>query len=74
MMVEPGLIGYIAFVERAKECVRLGIQMLIEVPNPWKRPKGFPRGRLACINAAGCQARYVSPKKVLAYCKKLEKT
>jgi len=72
MMVEPGLIGYICFVERAKKCVRLGIDMAIEVPDPWERPKGFPRGRLACINSMGNQARYVNPKKVLAYCKKLE--
>jgi hypothetical protein len=72
MMVGEDLIQYICLVERAKECVRLGIKMSIEVPNPWKRPKGFPRGRLACINSAGNQARYVSPKKVLAFCKKLE--
>ena len=52
--------------------MRLGIDMAIEVPDPWERPKGFPRGRLACINSMGNQARYVNPKKVLAYCKKLE--
>jgi len=72
MMVEPGLIGYISIVERAKQCVELGIDMAIEVPRTWKRPKGFPRGRLACVSSMGSQVRYVNPKKLLAYCKKLE--
>ena len=72
MMATQDLIQYICLVERAQDCIRQRIDMLIEVPYPWKRPKGFPRGKLVCINSAGNQARYVNPKKVLAFCKKLE--
>ena len=73
MIVYQDLIKYLCLVHRARECVRLGIDMAIEVPYPWKRPKGFPRGRLACINSAGNQVRYVNPKKVLAFCRALER-
>lgn len=72
MIVAPELIQYICLVERAKKCIELGIDLAIEVPRPWKRPKGFPLGRLACVNSKGNAVRYVNAKKAYDFLKALE--
>jgi len=72
MMVSPKLLEYICLVERAKYCMDHGLDLQIEVPLPWKRPKGFPRGELLCVNSRGNQVYAVNAKKAYDFFKVLE--
>lgn len=53
----------------ALEAKQQGVDVMLVLPRPFKRPPGFPRGKLACEQAT-CSVYWFKPDKIIAWLKR----
>lgn len=51
----------------ATDALAASTRMSLVMPKCWKRPRGFPRGELLCVNAEGERVYSFDPVRILAW-------
>ena len=56
-----------ALMIEARAAKAAGRRLVLEFPQCFKRPKGFPRGELLCVNCDGRQVRSFNPDRFIKF-------